>query len=89
MLMVLLPKGGQIFFLCCLHNSICSINVMLQVDNLRKLISDGEKNTSCVRYMNDKHRLILPTLRKTANQTMLLVRKLSHSQIPIEMSFFQ
>lgn len=47
MLMVLLPKGDQIFFLCCLHNSICSINVMLQVDKLKKLISEGEKNTSC------------------------------------------
>lgn len=38
-----LPEGDKIFFLCYLHNSIFTINVVLQLDQLKKLISEGKK----------------------------------------------
>lgn len=66
MYMVLLPKGDQILFLCCLHNSIFNINVMLQIDQLKKLISERKKKISRVRKMNYKHRLILLQLKENS-----------------------
>lgn len=69
--MLVLPEEDEIFFLCYLHNSIFNINVVLQIDQLKKLISEWMKNPPHARKMNYKHRLILLEL----NKTLLLIRK--------------
>lgn len=74
--MLVLPGEDKIAFLCWLHNSIFNINVVLQIDQLKKLISEEKKR---VRKINYTARLILCSLRKTAKQTLLLVRKFSYA----------
>lgn len=46
--MLVLPEE-KIFFLCWLLNSIFNINVVLQIDQLKKLISEGKQ---CLRKIN-------------------------------------
>lgn len=42
---LVLPED-QIVFLYYLHNSIFNINIVLQIDQLKKLISQGKKKIS-------------------------------------------
>lgn len=62
--MLVLPEEDKIFFLCWLHHSIFNINVVLQIDQLKKLISEGKKR---VRKINYTPRLILCRLKENSS----------------------
>lgn len=62
--MLVLPGEDKIFFLCWLHNSIFNINAVLQIDQLKKLISEGKKS---IRKINYIPRLILYRLNSKPN----------------------
>lgn len=62
--MLVLPEEDKIFFLCWLHHSIFNINVVLQIDQLKKLISEGKKR---VRKINYTPGLILCRLKENSS----------------------